>query len=184
MDSIGPQRTSLPLSLPGTIYNDVSWELLLMVFSEHTISAVKEWLSSAGIAHDRIEQTQSLGWLSFDATADEAENLLKTKYHVYEHEGTGQPHIACEEYNIPSNLRDKIDFITPTLHFDAKLKPRETESDLEKRVGSQHIKLGSPGSGSLPKVGQQLAKSDLITQLSNCANQVRAGTVRFDLGAN
>lgn len=110
--------------------------------------------------------------MSFDATVDEAENLLKTKYHVYEHEETGQPHIACEEYNIPAALRNKIDFITPTLHFDAKLKPREAKTEKEKRVVGQHINPGSPGSGSLPKFGGTLAKNDLITELSDCDKQV------------
>lgn len=139
---------------------------------------MKEWLILAGIAHERIDQTQSLGWLSFDATVDEAENLLKTKYHVYEHEETGHPYVACEEYNIPSTLRNKIDFITPTLHFDAKLKPRESESEMDKRAVSQHINPGSPGSGNLPKFGGTLSKSDLITELSDCDKQVSISTLK------
>ena len=118
--------------------------------------------------------------MSFDATVDEAENLLKTKYHVYEHEETGQPHVACEEYNVPAALQNKIDFITPTLHFDAKVMPREPKAEKEKRAVSQHINPGSPTSGSLPKLGGTLAsKNDLITQLSDCDKQVGIGSLEF-----
>jgi tripeptidyl-peptidase-1 len=128
---------------------------------------VKSWLSSAGIASERIEQSQSLGWLNFDATVDEAESLLKTKYFVYEHEETGQPHVACEEYSIPTGLKGKVDFITPTLHFDAKVKPREVSSEVEKRA----INPGSPNSGNIPKY-VPVAKNNIITQLSDCDKQV------------
>jgi tripeptidyl-peptidase-1 len=128
---------------------------------------VKSWLSSAGIASERIDQSQSLGWLNFDATVDEAESLLKTKYAMYEHEETGQPHVACEEYSIPASLKGKVDFITPTLHFDAKIKPRSVGSDVERRK----INPGSPNSGNIPKY-VPVAKNNIITELSDCDKQV------------
>lgn len=133
---------------------------------------------SSGISADRIQQTQSLGWLSFDATVDEAEALLKTKYHVYEHSESGQPHVACDEYSIPSHLRQHIDFITPTVHFDAKIKTRD--SDLAKRAVSPGVEksLGEPSSGSLPKLGGYLDKSDIITQLENCDKQITPWCLR------
>lgn len=78
----------------------------------------------------------------------------------------------CEEYNIPATLQSKIDFITPTLHFDAKLKPRDAKSEKEKRAVSQHINPGNPSGGNIPKY-QPLAKSNLIKELSDCDKQVR-----------
>ncbi|KAF2217659.1 hypothetical protein CERZMDRAFT_108334 [Cercospora zeae-maydis SCOH1-5] len=83
-----------------------------------TAQAVIDWLSSAGIAPERIQQSRSWGWLHVDATIDEAERLLQTEYHVYEHQSTGQLHVACEQYSIPADLRRHVDFITPTVHFD------------------------------------------------------------------
>jgi len=83
--------------------------------SDKTVDAVKTWLTSAGIPDSRIKQSQGLNWLEFDATVDEAEELLKTKYNVYEHEETGQPHVACEEYSIPSHLKEHIDMVYPTV---------------------------------------------------------------------
>lgn len=145
--------------------------------SESTVNAVKDWLSSAGITSERIKQSQSLGWLSFDASVEEAESLLRTKYHVYEHQETGQPHIACEDYNIPATLQSKIDFITPTLHFDAKLQPRYAKSEKEKRAVSQHINPGNPSGGNIPKY-QPLAKSNLIKELSDCDKQITPNCLR------
>lgn len=96
--------------------------------SEGTVDAVKAWLASAGIDGPRVKQSQSLNWLEFSATVNEAEELLKTRYHVYEHE-SGQPHIACEEYSLPTHLQEHVEFVYPTVHFDAKLKAREAPED-------------------------------------------------------
>jgi tripeptidyl-peptidase-1 len=73
-------------------------EAALTGYSDETVNAVKSWLTSAGISDKRIKHSDSLGWLKFDATVDEAEELLNAKYHVWEHSETGQPHVACDEY--------------------------------------------------------------------------------------
>lgn len=155
--------------------------------SAENVDAVKVWLMSAGVNDERIENTQSLGWLKFDATIDEAEKLLDTKYHVYEHEETGQPHIACDEYKVPASLKDKIDFVYPSVHFDAKLKAREEpDAELEKRQGRGHWSPknpknpGSPGGGSLPKWNHSwLPHSDIIKELKNCDKQITPWCLRY-----
>ena len=138
--------------------------------SKETVDTVRGWLESSGIHPDRVAQSQSLGWLHFDATVDEVESLLKTKYHSYTHE-SGTPQIACEEYHVPEHISKHLDFITPTVHFDAKIKPPTTGTDLEKRKiqpGIAH-KVGQPGSGSLPKQGEVLNFiKDIITELEQC----------------
>ncbi|KAK4545784.1 hypothetical protein LTR36_002738 [Oleoguttula mirabilis] len=122
--------------------------------SQDSVDAVKAWLASAGISEHRVKQSQSLNFLEFDATVDEAEDLLKTEYHVYEHE-SGQPHVACDEYSVPSHLKEHIDLVYPTVHFDAKLKPRDASRSMDKRDDIPGIGkgIGKPGSGSLPKGG-------------------------------
>ena len=62
-----------------------------------TISAVRSWLESAGIAAERISVSVNKQWLQFDAEAWEAEQLFGTEYHVFEHE-SGSTNIACDEY--------------------------------------------------------------------------------------
>jgi tripeptidyl-peptidase I len=154
--------------------------------SDETVNSVKAWLTSAGVSSDRIKHSQSLAWLEFDATADEAEHLLKTKYYIYEHE-SGQPHVACTEYSIPSNLKEHIDMVYPTVHFDVKPAPqsrheRGTRSDLTKRekIPGLYKGLGAPGSGSLPKVGERLGEQDKnkTHDLSKCDELITPDCLR------
>lgn len=144
--------------------------------SKESVDAVRAWLASAGIPNARVKQGQSLGFIEFEATVDEAENLLKTEYNVYQHKETGQPHVACEEYSIPYHLTEHVDFVYPTVHFDAKLKRnnKENADALEKRTISpgKDKSLGEPTSFSLPKLGQYMPSSKIITELANCDTQI------------
>ena len=49
--------------------------------SQESVDGVTEWLKNSGIAPERIRKSQSLGWLHFNATVAEAEDLLKTEYY-------------------------------------------------------------------------------------------------------
>ena len=65
--------------------------------TEDTVAAVKAWLVSSGIAEARITHSDNKGWLAFDATTGEAEDLLHTEYHGYEHTSHGATATACEQ---------------------------------------------------------------------------------------
>ena len=147
--------------------------------SRDTHEAVRAWLESSGIAPERVSQSQSLGWLNFDATVEEAENLLKTEYYVYKH-STGKSHVACSEYHVPEHIRQHVDFITPTVHFDAKIMGPKSDDNpkIQKRGppsaaghpttnGVGH-NIGSPNSGSLPKLGATIDISKISAELANC----------------
>lgn len=148
--------------------------------SADTVSAVKEWLASHGIGEDRIEHSASFGFLKFDASVDEAENLLNTKYNVYQHSETNQPHVACEEYSIPPHLTDRIDFITPTVHFDAMVKRNDKRTSVDKRAISPGVEKspGMPGAPSLPKLGTYVPKGALLKSLLHCNQQITPDCLR------
>ena len=150
--------------------------------SRATVDAVKAWLETAGISGERVEQSQSLGWLNFDATVAEAEALLKTKYHEFVHP-SGTKQAACTEYHVPGEVQQHVDFITPTLHFDAKLDPPAEgnkyfgKRDVTPNVGGS---LGKPGSGSLPKQGITLGFiKNIITELAQCDRYIVPDCLRF-----
>nr|POF12860.1 tripeptidyl-peptidase sed1 [Quercus suber] len=124
--------------------------------STETVEAVKAWLHSSGIDASRTKLSQGLSWLDFDATVDEAEELLKTKYHVFEHDATD------------------VDFVYPTLHFDAKLKPRDEEISRKRATRKGQ---GWPGSGSLPKFGQ-LFPPGPFTELEHCDTAIVPNCLR------
>jgi tripeptidyl-peptidase-1 len=150
--------------------------------SQESYSSVLDWLAEHGISAERVKQSQSLSWLHFDATVSEAEGLLSTQYFEYTHESTGQAHVACEEYSLPEDIKKHIDFVTPTVHFDAKVenpKKRRTLSEDEIAIAKRQTSttghnvipgighsIGSPGDKSLPKSGGKI--SNLINELENC----------------
>ncbi|PMD13221.1 hypothetical protein NA56DRAFT_712256 [Hyaloscypha hepaticicola] len=87
--------------------------------SQETIEPVKAWLVEHGIAEDRLSLSKGSGWIKFNSTVGEVEDLLKTKYELYEHSESRRAHLACHDYSVPASIRAHIDFITPTIHFDA-----------------------------------------------------------------
>lgn len=147
--------------------------------SKETVETVRTWLISSGIPPERITLSQSLGWLNFDATVEQAESLLKTKYYTYRHM-SGKPHVACSEYHVPEHVKQHIDFITPTVHFDAKLSPPKDDHNPKVKRGNPTAatgtkvspgvakSIGAPGSASLPKEGALVNIFGFGSDLSKC----------------
>jgi len=54
-------------------------------------------LTKAGIEAERISQSVNKQWIQLDLSASEAEQLLQTKYHFYDHTATGKTTIGCDE---------------------------------------------------------------------------------------
>ena len=157
--------------------------------SQASVDSVTEWLQSAGINPDRISRSQSLGWLNFDATIKEAENLLQTKYHIYKH-ASGKPHVACSKYHIPEHVAPHLDFITPTVHFDTKIPQAAVDMNkLEQREvptaaagvpvrDKAALGVGSPNSGSLPKKGTDINIKGILDELKNCNKYITPNCLR------
>ena len=68
---------------------------------QEAVDSIRAWLESSGIEGHRIEQSPNKQWLKFDASVEEAEDLLKTEYYVYEHTPSGNTHVGCDEYDTP-----------------------------------------------------------------------------------
>ena len=52
---------------------------------------------------------------------------------MYTNTETGKEHLACEDYSVPAHISEHIDFITPTIQFDATVKQKPKKRDLSKR---------------------------------------------------
>lgn len=167
--------------------------------SQESVDSVSDWLAESGIDPSRIAVSDSKAWINVNATVSEVESLIKTKYHIYEH-SSGHLHVASGSYSVPAYLSvDHIDLIMPTLHFDAKTTPgrkgsgdelRKRQDQLRKReVARKTLKPAGPYSdaartvrgtdtGSLAKVGAQVAKANLITDLDDCDVQMTPECLR------
>jgi len=64
--------------------------------SQESVNVVLEWLESNGI-YENITHSENKGWLVFDASASEMEQLLSTEYHEYKHEISGNTAVACDK---------------------------------------------------------------------------------------
>nr|POE59080.1 tripeptidyl-peptidase sed1 [Quercus suber] len=98
--------------------------------SSKTVDAVRSWLEAAGIQAERISQSVNKQWMQFDATTAELEDLVKAKYHHFEHSALGRTSVACDEYHVPADVREHVDYILPGIkHTETKIGGR----DLSKR---------------------------------------------------
>jgi tripeptidyl-peptidase-1 len=57
-------------------------------------------------------------WIQFNATVAETEQLFNTEYHYYQHDVSGGYRIACDEYHLPRNVREHVDFAMPTIQLE------------------------------------------------------------------
>jgi tripeptidyl-peptidase I len=111
--------------------------------STTTVQAVKSWLINSGIQNERISQSTNKIWLQFDASIQEMETLLQTKYTYYEHVTGGRKHIGCEEYNVPLELTGHIEYVVPgvkalaTREMGEKMKRDLVELQSERGVGKK-----------------------------------------------
>ena len=105
--------------------------------AEDSVETVKAWLVSAGVPADTISQSVNKQWIQFDAHVEDAEKLLKTKYHLWEHGPTGKTNVACDEYSLPVDVRDHVDYVTPGIKLStlgSKSKKPAKRSKFQKRT--------------------------------------------------
>jgi tripeptidyl-peptidase-1 len=149
-----------------------------------SIEAVRGWLVDAGFARERVRVVRSRGWIEVNATVEEAERLLRTEYHVYRHEDSGQGHVgssfelffdvdfsgavvligmapACDEYHLPEHIRPHVELVMPTVHFDAVIRRRDSNGSA--------AKIGQPGYGHGPRSGGTI---DIHAETQDEANSV------------
>ncbi len=158
--------------------------------SEESVSMVVGWLAEFGISIDRVRQSQSLNWIYANVTVAEAEEMLKTKFYEFQHATSGQIHIACEEYSLPKDVQEHVDFVTPTVHFDVKVENPKQRRDFDQDEGSivnreSHTvkaetghSIGLPGDKSLPKDGGKVPFGTILDQLEHCDTSIVPNCLR------
>lgn len=136
---------------------------------------------TSGIDKSRINLSRGRSWLTFNATVAELEGLLRTEYKIFSH-SSGDEHIACDEYSVPEEIREHIDLIMPTVHFDKKITPKPGHKD---KRGVDASKLpGTPGGGFLPKQGKTIKGPGISPEsaqpfaLSTCNTQITPECLR------
>lgn len=129
--------------------------------SDETVNSVRDWLvSHGGIANHRITHSDNKAWLAFDATTEEAENLLHTEFHEFVHSSSGSSVVACEQYHVPSALAAHIDYVTPGVK-GTKISPRLAKRGRGKPGHKPSKPSHRPHPGPFPKNASSLAHCDV-----------------------
>ncbi|KLO11791.1 subtilisin-like protein [Schizopora paradoxa] len=112
--------------------------------SDMTVDAVKAWLIDSGFSDDRLSLSVSKGWLQVaNASAAEVEELLDAEYHVYSHP-SGAEQISCHSYHVPAHIKEHVDLIQPTVHFDhsANRRQKQKRQNGSKDLIQSHLRSG------------------------------------------
>lgn len=83
--------------------------------TDKTISSVKSWLVGSGIPAKAIAVSKSKTWITVTTTIANLEKALKTEYHYYKSDLVVGDHIGADEYSLPSDVSDVIEYIIPGL---------------------------------------------------------------------
>ncbi|KAH9474907.1 Aorsin [Psilocybe cubensis] len=129
--------------------------------SNHSINAARKWLTNEGFDASRIRLSSSKSWLQVNATVGEAERLLKTKYHVYEHRD-GTQHIACLDYHLPAGVASHVEIVTPSIHFDVMVKRRGPSSLSAKNIGHPGVGITPKTTGVIDNIAFDLRNCDQV----------------------
>ncbi|GJJ08474.1 hypothetical protein Clacol_002692 [Clathrus columnatus] len=153
-----------------------------------TVKTVQNWLIDSGIGLNRIKLSPSRGWLKFNATVGEVEELLDCQYKIYRHPN-GVEHLATDSYSLPEELHPHVELVMPTLLISHSDPGTPMHFGLDKRqADSTDIQpgllrsLGSPSSDNLPKLkGPFLGfgkKSGSGSDLSTCDEAITPDCLR------
>lgn len=71
--------------------------------SRESTSTVAAWLTEHGVASHKLATSSSEGWMGFEMSVADAEQLLSTKYYEHVNED-GDVVIVCDEYGLQLNL--------------------------------------------------------------------------------
>ena len=141
--------------------------------TKETIEAVREWLAQSGVHADRHTVSPSRGHIQFHANVSEVEELLGTEYHLWEHVETGDTALSCEQYHVPHHIKHHIDFVSPTIGFNAPQR-----SSLKKRSSSiaAFPSIRRPAPPQVPAMA-------LNGNLSNCDQAITPDCVKGEKAA-
>lgn len=162
------QAVSDPLSPLYAQHWDLRKIAEIFAPSDTTVQVIWDWLVEAGIDPACISRSSDGGWYDFNATIQEAKELLKTNYYVYENTMTGDIKIACDRYHVPQLVHQHLDFISSTVELTEKNSGRSLAASKGSQRKGQHSYTRPHLAGTLT----------LPNHLSNCSQAITPNCLR------
>lgn len=115
--------------------------------SEEASHEIHQWLHACGIELDQLKYSPAKDWISITLPLSKVEELLDTKYSVYQHNVDSSTLVRTEGYSLPQRLHKHVSTIQPTNSW-ARLAGRQKRSQIEKR--SKHVAVVADGWSPAP----------------------------------
>ncbi|KAH8897744.1 subtilisin-like protein [Thozetella sp. PMI_491] len=144
-----------------------------------TVEAVLEWLVAAGISRSRLGVSFNKQWIQFDASAEEAGNLLYTDFYYFEDPTGEHEDVGVSEYHLPTSIREHVDYITPGIRLRPN-KKRDLEALKKKKRDTHGLAPGNTSAKSA--AGAQAAAGLPGVNSTSCAKYITADCTRAQYG--
>lgn len=143
-----------------------------------------DWLMSSGISGERLSLSANKQWIQFDAQAHEVEEIMVADFYIFEHAVTGTKNVAVDEYHLPQDVQEYVDYITPGIKM--RPDPRELKKLKNKRHANQPIKRSFKPTNTFIDGAKPLAaipgfNTSILTP-ENCGTYVTAACMRSQYG--
>ncbi|KAI0682616.1 tripeptidyl peptidase A [Earliella scabrosa] len=92
---------------------------------DESVHLVSEWLASHGLYEDSLSRSPARDWVHIKVPVSLAEDMLKTEYHVWTHDASGEAVVRTTAYSLPEHLHDHVELIQPTTMF-SRMKSLKT----------------------------------------------------------
>ncbi|PQE06032.1 tripeptidyl-peptidase 1 precursor protein [Rutstroemia sp. NJR-2017a BBW] len=139
--------------------------------STKTLDFAHEWLADNGIDASSLTYSGAKDWIHLTIPVKDAERLLDTEYHVYEHED-GSQLIRTPSWSLPAHLHKHVDAIQPTTSF-FRSAPRSSFEKKDAHVAPRHNNViegdgFTPAGYSTPKNSTLAAICDVAAVSPEC----------------
>ncbi|TFK79833.1 tripeptidyl peptidase A [Polyporus arcularius HHB13444] len=146
----------------------------LVAPEDESIHLVNEWLASHGIYEDNLSRSPARDWVLVKVPISQAEEMLKTEYHVWTHDASGEAVVRTTAYSVPEHLDSHIELVQPTTMFSRLKSLRTTfrfDSDEQKSAkiaaDAPPISIPSASGGHVDASCNQTITITCIQQLYN-----------------
>ena len=130
--------------------------------SDETVTQVRSWLVESGIDSSTIAQSDTKGWLAFQAPASRVESLLGAEYYNFQEMSSGNKAVACDLYHVPAGLQEHIDYVVPGVIMKAPVKRNHIRKTEHKKSNKETV-VKRANNGSSPLAGLDGCSSGGIT---------------------
>lgn len=108
--------------------------------SSKSVNLVKYWLPNSGIGG--AKQSSNQGWIDFDASIQQLEDLLVTTFYQYRNDRTGESTYGCSQYLLPTQVAPHVDYVLPGVQPFLRSKRKPERRDLQQKRGLQPLHRG------------------------------------------